>query len=434
MLTSEIINNLFNILPAIIYLSFSFTALIVVNESKYSLRTTLLVVVPFLTVLAVLNLTLYTFYPVDRLDLGFFITMFIPQAILCMIMGKKTKVFAFTAILNAFLAVYMVTLVRNSFMYRFPYKATEYLIYIIFLPTLLVFLKYFYVRLQALIERSLPKMIYILIILALVLCGEIFVYSILARDEAIYSLRLEIFGVGIISIYIIAISAFYLIMNEYDKTLTAANDQEVLEANIESVLTKLRLRKIKDEQLRVLRHDMKHLLISIASLVKANKNEEAIELINGYTSIVESTADVVYCRDAIINSVIDYYIAVCKHNNITIDVKINNIEDALEIEPAEVSIFLSNCFDNAINACKKLEEGRRYISFKFINNDGRLVLQLKNTFDGSLITDSNGMPTSTKDGHGIGTRSIDRFVKRHKCILNYEIKDKIFIINILFSK
>ena len=230
LLTSEIVNNLFNILPAIIYLSFSFTALVVVNESKYSLKTTLLVAIPFLIILASLNLTLYTLCPVKSLDLGFFITMFIPQAILSMIMGKKKGVFAITAILNAFLSVYMVTLVRNSFMYRFPSRATEYIIYLIFLPTLLVFLKYFYVKLQALIERSLPKMIYVLIILALVLCSEIFLYTIMARDESTHSLRLDLFGVGIISIYIVAVASFYLIMNEYDKTLTAANDQEVLEA------------------------------------------------------------------------------------------------------------------------------------------------------------------------------------------------------------
>ncbi len=433
-LASEIVNNLLNILPAILYLSFAFTALIIVNESKYSLKTTLIIVIPFLIILAGLNLTLYAYHPAERLDQGFFVTMFIPHAILSICIGKKKGVFAITAMINAFISVYMVTLVRNSFMYRFPNLATEYIVYIIFLPTILVFLKFFYVNLQTLIEKSLPKLIYIIILLSFVLCCEIVLYGIMINDESSNMLRLDIFGVAIISVYIISVASFYILMNEYDKTLTEAKDQEVLEANIQGVLTKLRVRKIKEEQLRLLRHDMKHVLISVASLIQSDKNDKALELINTYTPIVEATADKLYCKDPVINSVLDYYVAACKLNNIKIDVKINNIEDALNISAPEMSIFLSNCFDNAINACKKLNEDRRYISFKFINNDERLVLQLKNTFDGNLKIDANGLPTSTEDGHGIGTRSIDRFVKRHKCILNYEIKDKIFIINVLFSK
>ena len=42
------------------------------------------------------------------------------------------------------------------------------------------------------------------------------------------------------------------------------------------------------------------------------------------------------------------------------------------------------------------------------------------------------MPTSFKEGHGIGTASIASFVKKYNLNLDYEINNNVFIVSILF--
>ena len=93
--------------------------------------------------------------------------------------------------------------------------------------------------------------------------------------------------------------------------------------------------------------------------------------------------------------------------------------------------YISNILDNAVTASLTLNENR-HIRFKFINNNGRLILQVKNNFKGKVSIGEDNLPTSKKDSHGLGTKSIEKFVKTHKLTLDYQITKKTFKITILF--
>ena len=149
-------------------------------------------------------------------------------------------------------------------------------------------------------------------------------------------------------------------------------------------------------------------------------------------SIIEENSIIQYCKDPIIDTVIGYYHHKCKENSIKFDVKINDIETMLQMPTHEVGVLISNCLDNAINATKKIETNR-HIKFYFLNNNGRLVLRVKNTFDGNIIYDSAKMPTNKEKNHGIGSKSIKHFTEKYHLMLDYKISEKEFEITILFN-
>lgn len=430
----EIITHLELILPQILYLSFSSIALLVVNGSRFNRKTTALIIIPSTILLFLLNFFLLPLTEFGTSDLAPFITLFIPQALISIAIGKRKGIFAISSTANAFLAIYMGKLIETNVVHKFDYIYIRYIVYILCVPILLFFLKNFYVKLQNIVERSLPKMSYIFVLLSLAIITEVTLLRIMINTDSTTETRLDAFTLTILVIYVLVISAFYIILNAYSHEAVASRDRMMLEGAITALQDKIRIRDVKEKQLRILRHDMKHLLISLASLLNNNKLDEAKELIQSYTKVVENNSLTNYCKDPFINALLDYYVAACKISDIECDVKINNIEDVLDIPSTELSIFISNCFDNAIRASAKLEKENRHVSFTFLNNDGRLILQMKNNYNGKITLDENKKPTSIYDGHGIGTTSIEAFAKRYGIMLNYDINDHEFVVNALFSK
>ena len=433
LMEQELLNNIFYLLPQILYLSFSSIALLIVNGSRYSKKTTAIILVSFVLILVSLNISFLPLIDIKQYDYAPFFTMFLPQAVLSFIIAKKRGIFAVSSTCNAFLAIYLGKLIETNVTHHFDYIYIRYIVFSLSIPIIIYFLKFFYLKLQNIIEASLPKMSYIFLLFSIAVIIEIALLRIMISMDLENAIRVDAFTLTVLVIYILVISAFYIILNAYSRESLKTHDKEMLKSAITALQDKIRIRDIKEKQLRILRHDMKHLLISVASLINNNKHDEAIELINQYTKVIENNSDKNYCRDPFINALLDYYVAACKASHIKFEVKVNNFEDVLDIPPAELSIFISNCLDNAIRASMKLSEEKRFISFTFLNNDGRLILRIRNNYNGTIILDENKKPTSIYSGHGIGTTSIQHFADRHGLMLNYDIKEDTFTVNALFS-
>ena len=61
--------------------------------------------------------------------------------------------------------------------------------------------------------------------------------------------------------------------------------------------------------------------------------------------------------------------------------------------------------ENSTNACMKLPEAERSIEIKVICKP-KFIIMVRNTFDGNVVFDEQGIPVSGEEGHGFGTRTI----------------------------
>jgi len=88
--------------------------------------------------------------------------------------------------------------------------------------------------------------------------------------------------------------------------------------------------------------------------------------------------------------------------------------------------MLANSFENAINACKEIPEGRkRAISVTGKHHGNQYFIETANTCKDEVLLDPvSGLPQrGSGKGHGIGTQSILYFAQKHSAILGYEYKD-----------
>lgn len=423
--------NILDLLPSLILIIVCLNCLLMATGLKYSLKKTLCIVIPFLIVLIAINGIL--FYPKGNIvfDDWSIISVFIPEFILAILIGKRKGVSSIVAIIDAYVAFYILILLKNVLNTYFSNNYASYILYILFIPLLIVYLKKFYLNFHDKIEEYMPGFLTLIGGFSLFVLAEFYVYRMLISTTNLHVLRLEIFGVAVISIYLVSIFIFNTVLNHFIEINEKANEKELIQKQLESIQEQYMIRDEKENELRVLRHDLKHVLTTVASLISQNKINEAMQIINEQVETVENNRITKYCKDPIINSVICYYKELCLENKINLKIKIHNIDGALYIKGSDIGILLSNLFDNAIKATKKLKNNRR-IEVKFVNTDGRLVLQFKNNYDGEIEFDRNDMPTSFKEGHGIGTVSIASFVKKYNLNLDYEINNNVFIVSILF--
>ena len=200
---------------------------------------------------------------------------------------------------------------------------------------------------------------------------------------------------------------------------------------MKQVINQFQIRVEKDKQMKIIRHDTRHVLTIVSTLLKEGKKKKAIEFIDEQINLIDSTKVTTYCKDAIINAIIYYYKELCDKNNIKLNIRVKNIDNCLKINTSEVAILLANCLENSFNAVNKLKENRE-INFIFINNNGVLLMQISNQYEGEIKLDKKNRPINTNENHGIGTKSIQEFVDKYNLMLDYEITKEKFSLSIIF--
>ena len=73
-----------------------------------------------------------------------------------------------------------------------------------------------------------------------------------------------------------------------------------------------------------------------------------------------------------------------------------------------------------------------FIKLTFVNNRGRIILQVINSYKGKIKFDNNNMPISQKEGHGVGSTSIQYYAKKNDLLVDYNVTNDTFKITVLF--
>ena len=424
-------DQLFELLPSMFLIVFSMVLMLKANRIKYSLRRTLLIIIPFLIILISANLFIFSSMGIKSYDNWSILTVFLPELIMALILGKRKGLSCIAASISSYVTYYIIVLLRNVVHIYFKSLTLEYIMYIIFSPLMYIYLDKFYNALHDKMDQLIPKFSSILALYSLFIYAEFYLYRFLINEAQAHVLRLEIFGVATISVYIISIFLFDLILQNYHIAFEKSKEKEKLEMQMKQVINQFQIRVEKDRQMKIIRHDTRHVLTIVSTLLKEGKKKKAIEFIDEQINLIDSTKVTTYCKDAIINAIIYYYKELCDKNNIKLNIRVKNIDNCLKINTSEVAILLANCLENSFNAVNKLKENRE-INFIFINNNGVLLMQISNPYEGEIKLDKKNKPINTNENHGIGTKSIQEFVDKYNLMLDYEITKEKFSISIIF--
>ena len=109
------------------------------------------------------------------------------------------------------------------------------------------------------------------------------------------------------------------------------------------------------------------------------------------------------------------------HQGIRVEASIS-LPDTLSAEEGELAIVVANSLENAIHANLELPPEQREIRCKMVGLPG-IMLEISNPCTGDVSFDSNGLPVTRQEGHGLGIQSISAFCKKNGAVCHFDLID-----------
>lgn len=218
-----------------------------------------------------------------------------------------------------------------------------------------------------------------------------------------------------------------------EEMLTLRNVNKLLHLQEESIHSQAKILEENDKKIRILKHDMRHHLNLLSTLIEHENYIEANSLISQLNDSLQSTKPILFCKNAVINSALLVYISMAQENKIEVVSEID-IPETIPWNSNDIGVLFSNILENALLASMKQEENQRKIYITTRYADKKLAILIKNRFDGAITFDKNGLPLSTQQNHGIGFISISSIVNKYRAQVSCTYKDGWFSISFLFSE
>ena len=163
------------------------------------------------------------------------------------------------------------------------------------------------------------------------------------------------------------------------------------------------------------RHDMRHHLKVLSGMAQQNNSSEMLEYIKELNASAELCAPEIFCKNPAVNAVLSEHMNRAKKIGCRIEQKVY-IPEELPFELSDVCIILSNALENALNACERCNEDKRYIYLLAdFSDDRKLKISVKNFCADGVELDAEGLPViePRTNGHGIGLRGVKKIVEKY---------------------
>ena len=186
------------------------------------------------------------------------------------------------------------------------------------------------------------------------------------------------------------------------------------------------------EQMRLLKHDMKNHTLVIANYLESGKIEDAKQYVSSILDKLNKMYTYVNVGNALLNYIINTKLSKAKELGVEIKAEIENLTFAY-IDSMEFSALLNNLLDNAIEAA--ITSDRKQIDIKILSQKGFDTIQVKNSIDKSVLANNPKFNTTkSESGHGYGIKQIKSIVEKYDGMMDIDEDDGMFIVSIMFNE
>lgn len=250
-----------------------------------------------------------------------------------------------------------------------------------------------------------------------------------------------------IRIYVSGISRFfYNACLIYDLTccviLLVVQVQQKREVSLQaSVVAERRLREKMKEQYALSKenidiinrkcHDLKHQISMLRGMADSPEKEEIIRSLEENVNIYDTRLET---GNEALSVVLREKGLLCQENGIQWTCMVDgSLLDFMKT--VDLYTLFGNALDNAIEACSKVEDGqKKVISVTVLRRVGIVTVEIENYYEGTLQEENDRLLTSKADKHlhGFGMESMRRTVESYGGSFQYEAKDHVFRLTMLF--
>ncbi len=210
-------------------------------------------------------------------------------------------------------------------------------------------------------------------------------------------------------------------------------ETHMLKFQLENQADMIESMRKNNEEVSVLRHDLKHYAVIVRDMVKVDNKEGALTQLEKY---IEKTVQAEQKTDYIkgnpsINAVIYNCVSQCGSMNIRCNTKITTSYP--ENMEQDVAIVFANLLDNAIRAEESVGDDRRKIDIIVHKEDDIIKAVVNNYIEKSVLDENPKLETSKEDKniHGWGIKSVRNIIEKYNG--GVEISDGNNVFSIIFK-
>lgn len=151
--------------------------------------------------------------------------------------------------------------------------------------------------------------------------------------------------------------------------------------------------------------------------IQANQSLKEVEIVRRF------------CANELVNTVLSYYNGLMEQQGIQLDLTVST-EETLPCSEQEFTSILSNRLENAMHAVAELGESKRIVTLQLKSDSKKVYLSIQNPYEIAPVF-VDGIPVTSREGHGLGTLSIRYTTHKLKGNCQFMAEDGVFSLRIV---
>ena len=233
--------------------------------------------------------------------------------------------------------------------------------------------------------------------------------------------NLEVFGFYFLLPYIYKTLREKMVLksagNALKKTLTASEDQ-------------IALLNETNTQMALYRHDMRHHLLLLDGLLSGGNTEQAQVFIKTVMADLDAVTPKKFCENETVNLLCSSYDSKAQRMGVRLEIKAI-LPQNIPLTDTELCSVISNGLENALRAVSQPEVSDKWVEFYCEAKQNKLFIQIKNPYAGQVVI-RDGLPVSSREGHGYGCYSIQTIAQRNGGLCSFEAENGVFSLRLFF--
>ena len=216
----------------------------------------------------------------------------------------------------------------------------------------------------------------------------------------------------------------FLMMEKYTEVIEKRREEEMDRQKAAYKEEYYRELEVYVDKINAVRHDMKNQLLAVYDTTEEQGSSGARRMIEGMLQDIRTADEEVYSSNPVLNSILKVKAGKARQHDIEIGIE-TFVPKKILVADGDMGILFGNLFDNAIEACDKMEQGKKYIHFQLKYQSGNLLLHMKNSKRAGNNAKLQTEKTDTRK-HGRGLRSVKRTAEKYGGSLFLEDKGDLF--------
>ena len=226
---------------------------------------------------------------------------------------------------------------------------------------------------------------------------------------------------------------FYL-LEKLNQKNELASDNKMLRQRVMYYENHLEQAYDQIEELKQLRHDIRHSYQLISNLAGQGKSREVEQYVSEILEVVNREDYVVTTGNGFVDSMLCYKLNFAAKKGIQV---CHTVTAGLEgINNVDCCNLIGNLIDNAVEASLKLPAERRKLELFIKGDPHKLLIQVKNALAASVLDTNSDLLTQKedKDVHGYGIRIIRRIASQYNGCVRFSEENGCFCAEVMLFR